>query len=718
MAQQSNTFSESWHRIAGLRLSLRPSVRVRMQRFRGEKWYVFHDPFNNSFFRVRPQAYDFLIRLSLNRTVEQIWEACLEKNPDGAPGQEDVLQLLTQLYYANLLFTEKAADSAGLFERFRKRKQREMKSRFLSIMFMRIPLIDPDRFLNGILPLIRKILSPVGALVWFAVVGLAVKTVMDHWEMAGRQAQGILAPGNLFLLYIGMVFVKSLHELGHAMVCKRFGGEVHTMGVMLLVFTPLPYMDATSSWSFRSKWQRAFVGSAGMITELFVAALFTFVWAKTGQGTLHSLSYNIMFIASVSTLIFNGNPLLRFDGYYILSDVLDIPNLSTQAFTQLRHWAEKYLFGYKDSTGTAQTPKEAFWLCVFGILSGVYRVLVFTGIILFVADKFLLAGLIMAVICVVSWGIVPLFKFFKYLSSSPRLERSRTRAVSVAVAILLSVVFFLAVFPFPNRFRAPGILEAVNYLKVVNDTPGYLARQIVPSGAMVNQGDPLVELKDPELDIQMNNAKAQKVETRALLMKAMSGEIADLKPLNKRLETIDDRINELQRQKRNLVVLAKQRGIWVAPSVHDRIGSYAPKGSMLGEIVDPSSFRFSTIVTQDDAANLFVGKIKKAEVRIYGHEGTDVPVTGYRIIPFEQRKLPSAALGWLGGGEIAVSNKDDSGTLAAESFFSINADLKHVDGVSFFQGRGGRLRFTMSPEPLLVQGWRALRQLLQKRYRI
>ncbi|GAB6096371.1 hemolysin D [Desulfatiferula olefinivorans] len=718
MAGSGKTFSESWHRIAGLRLSLRPGVHVRMQRFRGEKWYVFSDPFTNGFYRVRPPAYDFLIRLSPTRTVEEVWEQCLSMAPDSAPGQEDVLQLLTQLYHANLLYTEQAPDGRALFERFSKRRQREIKSRFLSIMFMRIPLWDPDRFLRAAMPLFRLLISPLGALVFLAVVGLALKTVIDHADLAGHQAQGILSPGNLFLLYVGLVFVKSLHELGHAVVCRRFGGEVHTMGVMLLVFTPLPYMDATSSWSFRNRWKRAFVGAAGMIIELFVAALATLVWAHTGQGTVNSLAYNIMFIASVSTLVFNGNPLLRFDGYYILSDLLDIPNLARQSNLQLRHLAEKHLFGYQDSQSPARTSKEAFWLSVFGVLSGLYRILVFTGIVLFVADKFLLAGLIMAVICLISWGLVPLYRFFNYLATSPRLERTRRRAVGVSAALFLTVVFALAIFPFPNRFRAPGVLEAVAYIKVINEAPGYMDHLLVPSGTLVTPGTPLLTLSDPTLVIDTKNAKAQKQETRALLMRAMSEDVADLKPLRRRLSVIESRLADLEHQKNNLVVRARQKGVWVAPTAAERIGSFLPKGSPIGEIVDHGAFRFSSIVSQDDAAHLFVDRIRKAEVRIAGHAARNVAVNDYTIIPFEQKKLPSAALGWLGGGDIAVSADDAGGTQAAESFFSIDATLDTTEGVVFFHGRSGKIRFTMDPEPLLVQGFRALRRLLQKRYRI
>ncbi|RLF30891.1 MAG: peptidase M50, partial [Thermoplasmata archaeon] len=492
MARSGTTFSESWHRIANLRVSLRPTVKVRKQLFRGEKWYVLHDPFNNQFFRLRPEAHDFVSRLRPDRTVEEVWEECLKRHPDEAPGQEDVIQLLTQLYFANLLYFEVPADTEKLFERYRKRRQREIQSKFLSIMFIRIPLLDPENFLRRCLPFIKHLISPVFGILWLLVVIAAGKLVVDHFDAVTEQAQGILASDNLILLYAGLVILKGLHEFGHAIVCKRYGGEVHTMGVMLLVFTPLPYMDATSSWSFRSRWQRALVGAAGMIVEIFVAAIATFVWAKTGPGTLHSLAYNMMFIASVSTVLFNANPLLQFDGYYILSDLLDIPNLATRARGHLRHLVERYVFGYKDSSSPSQSLKEAWWLGVFGISSGIYRVVVFTGIIFFVADKFLLAGLIMALICVISWGVVPSFRFVSYLASSPRLARTRSRAVAASISALVVLLALLAIIPFPNRFRAPGVLEAAGYIRVVNDAPGYVEAVLVPSGAGVSEGTPLM----------------------------------------------------------------------------------------------------------------------------------------------------------------------------------------------------------------------------------
>jgi putative peptide zinc metalloprotease protein len=502
------------------------------------------------------------------------------------------------------------------------------------------------------------------------------------------------------------------------MVCRRFGGEVHTMGVMLLVFTPLPYMDATSSWSFRSRGQRALVGGAGMIAELFVAGLAVFLWAYTGKGTLHSLAYNIMFVASVSTILFNANPLLRFDGYYILSDLLDLPNLGTRANKHLRHLVEKYLFGYRESFSPALSFKEASWLSIFGVLSGIYRVIVFAGIIFFVADKFLLAGMIMAALCVVSWGIVPLFRLLTYLATNPRLAKTRVRAAAVCLGFLLIVTAFLAFFPFPNRFRAPGVMETIQYTQVINDAPGYIKTVFVPSGAEVAEGTPLVGLADHELELAMEAASAQRREVLAMELRALSQGTADVQPIRKRLETIEARIRDLEAKQASLVVRAAQSGLWVSPNIRDLVGAWINRGAVLGKIVNRSDFRFSAVVSQDEAADLFNGQIRKVEVRVNGQGGTNLEVLKYQIIPYRQEKLPSAALGWRGGGEVAVSGKDQAGLQTVEPFFQIYADIQPAQDIALLHGRSGKVRFTLNAKPLLLQWTHSFKQLLQKRYQI
>jgi putative peptide zinc metalloprotease protein len=718
MAEITQTFSESWYRIAGQRISLRTGVNVRRQNFRGQRWIVLENPFNNQFFRLRPAAYEFIARLRPERTVEEVWKECMNRFPDEAPGQEAVIQLLSQLYYANLLQYEVGSDSAKLFERYQKAKQRETKGRLLSVMFIRFPLLDPDEFLKKTMPIFGKLISPIGALIWFIVIGWGLKMTAENWTGLRDGSQGVLAPQNLPLLYVGLVIVKTLHEFGHAYFTRKFGGEVHAMGVQFMIFTPTPYVDATSSWGFRSRWQRVLVGAAGMIVELFVAVIALFIWSRTSPNTtLHNLCYNMVFVASVSTLMFNLIPLLRFDGYYILSDLLDIPNLSQRAMGQLRHLVERYAFGIKKSETTAYSQKEAWWLTTFGITSGIYRVFVFGRILLFVADRLLLIGIIMAVFCAISWVLVPTIKLFKYLGSSPRLERCRPRAIAICATAAAVVLIMLNVVPFPHHFRASGVLEAHEWSQVVNETGGYVDKILVTPGAKVTKGQPLLAFHSPELELELTAAKASRNEVEARLLQAMKLDSASLKPLRGKLESVDKRITRLNYERSVLTVRARNDGIWVAPQIEDAVGRWFARGTSLGLIVNPSKFEFVASVLQEDVDRLFAQPLKGAEIRLRGQADTSVTATNLRRIPAEQHVLPSPALGWGAGGDIPIAKNDPQGQKAAEPFFEVRADVQTAD-VALLHGRAGKIRFDLKSEPLLPRWIRRLQQLLQKRYQI
>jgi putative peptide zinc metalloprotease protein len=718
MADAPRTFSESWYRVANQRICLRPGVKVRRQNFRGERWMVLENPFSNEFFRLRPAAYEFVARLRPDRTVEQVWRQCLDRFPDEAPSQESVIQLLSQLYFANLLQYDLAADSAQLFERFKKRRQRELGFNLLNLMFMRFPLLDPDRFLVRTLPLIGKLISPFGAAVWLLVVGAAGKMAVDHFDALRQQGEGILAPGNLLLLYLGLVFIKAIHEFGHAFFCRRFGGEVHVMGVMLMIFTPMPYVDATSSWSFRSRWQRTLVGAAGMISELFFAALAMFVWANTAPGTVHSLAYNMMFVASVSTLIFNINPLLRFDGYYILSDLLEIPNLNQRAVQQLRHLAERHLFGVKKSDSPAHNHREAGWYTFYGITSGIYRVVVFSGVLFTVADRFLIIGMVMAVVCLISWVTVPVVRFVKYLATSPQLDRVRPRAAAVTSGIAAVLLILLGVVPFPAGFRAPGVVMAAQRTQIANQTSGAVEKLLAQSGAAVKRGQPLLQLKNSELEIQLASTRAHFAEVNARLLQAMQNDSADIAPLTRLSESVGAQLRKFAEDQEHLVVRAPHDGFWVAPGIEDYLGRQVNRGSDLGLLVNPAAFEFVAGVRQEDVDALFDREIRRAAVRLNGDAATAIPVKTWRVIPGEQKTLPSAAMGWKAGGEIPVAADDNNGSRAAEPFFEVIGQLEASAPVVLLDGRSGKIRFALPAEPLLPRWCRSLWQLLQKRYQL
>jgi putative peptide zinc metalloprotease protein len=719
MADITQTFSESWYRIANQRISLRTGINARRQNFRGQRWIVLENPFSNQFFRLRPAAYEFIARLRPDRTVEQAWRECLERFPDQAPGQEAAIQLLSQLYHANLLQYADASDSAQLFERYEKNQQKETRAKLLNVMFMRFPLLDPDVFLNKTIGLVGKLISPIGAIIWMLVVGWGLNVAFENWTQLKDHTQGVLAPQNLPLLYLSLILIKTLHEFGHAYFCKKFGGEVHVMGVLLMIFTPTPYMDATSSWAFRSRWKRLLVGAAGMITEVFFAAIALFIWANTKDpGIIHNLCYNVVFIASVSTVMFNLIPLLRFDGYYMLSDLLDIPNLAQRSMAHLRYLVERYAFGIKRTESPSTSSKEQWWFTIFGISSGIYRVFVFGRILLFVADRLLLIGIIMAAVCAISWVFVPTVKFLKYLASDPKLDRRRPRAVALTSALAALIVILLQFIPFPHHFRAPGVLEAQAWTQVVNEAPGYLEQILVTPGNRVSKDQALATFVNPELELSYTAAKASKAEYDARLLQAMKMETANLKPLRSKLESINKHILRIEADRAALTLRARQDGIWVAPQFEEGKGRWIGRGTALGLIIDPTAFEFVATVLQEDVDSLFAQEIKGAEVRLTGQADETVIATNLRKIPAEKRNLPSAALGWAGGGEVAVSKHDSQGQKAAEPFFEVHADLTKIPEVAFLHGRAGKIRFELQPEPLLPRAVRRLRQLLQKRYQL
>ncbi len=715
---EARTFSESWYRVANQHISLRPHAQCQRQLYRGQEWVVVRDPFTNRFYRLRPAAYHFIARLRPSRTVQEVWDEVVERTPDEAPGQEEVIQLLAQLYHANLLYYDSPADSAKLFERYRQARQRETTAKALNIMFAHFPLLDPDTFLKRTLPVARLLFSPLGFVVWCAVLVVGLKLGLENFAALRQQSEGILSPRNLPLLYVSLILLKTSHEFGHAYACRRYGGEVHTMGVMLLIFTPLPYMDATSSWSFRSRWRRVLVGSAGMLVELFVAACATVVWARTSPGLVHSLAYNMIFIASVSTLLFNGNPLLRFDGYYILSDLLDIPNLHQQCSRQLTHIIERYAFGCRRSHGAAATRSEAAWLLFYGVLSRVYRIFVFVRILLFVADRFLLAGIIMFVLCVFSWVLTPLGKLLNYLVTSPKLDRTRVRAAVVCAACCAAVFSVFYWIPYPDRFRAPGVIEAGELRDVINEAPGRVSEILLASRTTVTRGTPLVRLTNHELPHQIATMRARRAETEARLLQALDEEPADLEPLRNRLRVIEENLAKLLADESNLVVTAPSDGLWLCPNVEELRGRWLARGTTMGNVLSPDDFTFAAVVTQAEASRLFGEEIEGAEIRLRGKAHLPLTIRATTVIPAEQTVLPSAALGWLGGGDVAVDLDDRTGRRTVEPFFEVRTQVDPVPGLALLHGRSGRIRFELAPRPLLLQWYRRVRQLLQKRYRI
>jgi len=716
----TRTFSDAWHRVAGVRVALRTGVLAHRQLFQGEQWVVLRDSFGSDWFRISADAYQFISRLSLGRTVDEVWQETLIVEPERALSQEEVVQLLGQLNLSNLLQYDRSSAAASLFDRYTKRRNKERLAFWMGFLSIRLPLFDPDRLLERARPLIDWMLGRVGVGLYLLLLAVSVFALVDRADDLFQQSAGILAPGNLFLLYIGFVIAKLVHELGHASVCKYYGGEVHTLGIMLLMFAPMPYVDASSSWGFRNRMQRVFVGFAGVLSELSVAAVAALVWAATAPGTLNSLAYNVIFASSVSTLLFNLNPLLRFDGYHILVDLVDIPNLFQRSREQLRYLIERFLFRIPGVQPVARNRAEAVILPLYGILSLGYWVILMFTIIFFIAQQYLDFGMALAWFMGFSVLVVPLFKLLRYLATDPKLARQRTHAVVISLLLAVSLAGGLGVMPVPDRVRVRGMVEATHYRQLYTEASGSIAELVSTPGHRVQAGDRLLRLENPALLLEIASVRAQLTQLQAQELKAVTQTVADLAPLQQQRLAVEQNLAELERQKAALVVTAPITGVWSTVEFEATPGRWVVRGGSLGSIVEAGDWRFVAVLPQV-GTHLFEDVIRKAEIRLDGQEDDNVPATETMVVPHENGTLPSRALGMAGGGDIAVDNSDPHGLKAAEPFFRVQAELPLLPNRSeplLVHGRLGVMRLTLSSRPLLVQWERGLRQFLQRRFRV
>lgn len=711
-------FSDSWHIVSSLKVSLLHTVTVRKQYFRGSQWYIIQDAFNNKFFRIKPEAYQFLMRLNTDATVEDIWEDYLIKNPETAPTQEELVTLLTQLHNNNLLYFKNRPKSDDIFERYIEQKNKLLRSKAISFLYMKIPIFDPEKFLQKINPLSKAIFTIQGFFIWIVVVGYGVKVVIDNSNLAFAQGQGMLSPHNLIFLYIALFLLKIMHDAGHAMMCKKFGGPVHTIGLMFLIFTPLPYMDASSSSGFKNRWHRALVGSAGMLIELFFAAIAAVVWSNTGDGFLHSMSFNVMVVGSISSLVFNANPLMKFDAYYILSDILEIPNLFQRSKEQVYYYVEKYIFAIDNIDPPSSSSTEAKWLFAYSVSSTFYRFLVSITIALFVTDQLFILGLFIFIISFFAWVLKPIYSFLSYLFSSPKLNKNRYRAITISAVLFSLLSIFIVTVPISHSIYAPGVLYPNDFTSLYAPDDAYLEEVKVKDGIYVNKGDLIASMRSQELEIKINITKAKLAETLALKLNAQKN-IADLQPLDSRVKILQRKLKWYRQREKKLRIYAPISGIWVSKDLQSHKKSLVKKRELLGNIIPNHGFEFRAVVSQEKAFDLFVESKLKGNIKLNGIASQTILANNIYVIPYENHKLPSAALGWLGGGDIKVSQDDQSGTKSTEAFFEIRAKVvKSTENPLLLYDRTGILRIVLPDQPLGEQFIKSLKQMMQKRYQL
>jgi putative peptide zinc metalloprotease protein len=504
-----------------VRLLRRRDLAINEAKYEGRTYYVVKDPVSLRYYRFKEQEHYLLQLMDGKHTLDQAQKDFEKRFRPDRLTLEDLEQFGQQLLQAGLVQNDSPQSGKQLFDQRKKRRRMELLATFTNILYIKLPIFDPDRLLTRMLPWLRWMFTT-----WFLLFSVgfclaAVFLVMTKFDVFYSKLPSyheFFSFKTVVYLWAALGVVKVIHEFGHGLSCKAFGGEVHEMGFLFLVFSPAMYCNVSDAWTMPSKWHRIIIGGAGIYVELMIAALATFVWWNTpNEVFLNNMCLSLMLVCSVSTVLFNGNPLMRYDGYYVLADWLEIPNLRDRSNRYLQRLVMEHCLGIE----VQPEPYMELWRRIlfvsYALVSWVYR-WVITFVILYFMATFLRPyklEIISTLLAVFSLGSMlgwPLFRLIKNVHKRGRLPDMKTPRVVISASVIAILILGFFVVPLPvTRVRGPGLVRyrPDENVPVHIEMPGILKQVHVVEGQYVTKGKVLAEFTNQELETRRNQALHQ-----------------------------------------------------------------------------------------------------------------------------------------------------------------------------------------------------------------
>lgn len=713
------TASPLWQRLESLRPSLPRHIDFQRRDYNNELWYVLHDKSNGRFHRLTPSAYRLLEFMDGRHSLQQILQAASAPEfyefVEEIPTREELIHLLQYLHVADLLVCDLPPNTQELFAR----QQQQHKQRWLR--FLMNPLVwkfslgNPDQLLEKLLPLARFMTSRAMGIVWLLFVGYALLQAGMHWkELTHGQLDKILSPQNLFLLWLTYPLLKILHELGHGLFTKAWGGNVHEYGIIFILGTPLPYVDASAATAFKYKSQRMLVSAAGMAVELFLAALALLLWLNVEPSLGRDILYNIILIGSVSTLFFNGNPLMRYDGYHLLTDALDLPNLASRANQQISYLTRRYGYGLQGLHSPAKNTREASFFVTYSIAALIYRLFMLVTIILLAAHYFPKFGLLLAVWLLGFQFILPCMLYIQFLLRSPFLQHARKRAVTLVFGSLTTLILLLMFVPMPMSTAVEGVIWLPDNARIKTESTGEITQVFVTDGDHVVQGQAIVQLTNLALQSELVFKQASLREYDVRLQQAWAEDRSQAQIIEQDANAIKAELELLQKRVKNLTIRSPAQGRLYITKPYQLLGSYLQQGDSFAIVETGEALRIRTALTQEEIG-LVRQSVTHVEVRLAGKRAEVINAAISQQVPAGTFELPSPVLGAKGGGRLTLDASKPEGTKTAEMIFLVDVSAPHIIQVGRF-GERAHVRFYHPPTPLAVQWYRLLQQLFIRNF--
>ena len=559
-----------------LSLRVRPDLTARQQKYLGDAYWVVKEPVGLNYFRFHEEEFAILQMLDGQTSLEQIKDRFEEEFAPQKITYQDLQQFIGMLHRSGLVISESAGQGRQLRKRRDEKKRKELLGKVSNVFAIRFRGVDPERFLNWIYQFTKWMFHPVCVFFCLALALSAVLLVTVQFDVFSSRLptfHEFFGRGNWLYLAITMGVVKVLHELGHGLSCKHFGGECHEIGVMILVFTPCLYCNVSDSWMLPNKYRRAMIGASGMYVEMVLASTATFIWWFSDPTTLiNQLSLSVMFICSVSTLVFNGNPLLRFDGYYILMDLAEIPNLRQKSTEVLKRFMVDLCLGLEQPENPFLPQSNRFLFGLYTVAAVVYRWIVVFSICWFlnsVLEPYGLKVLGQVVAAAGFFGLVvqPLWQLGKFFYMPGRMHKVKRHRVVASIAVVVALLGFVLFMPLPHSVNCSFELAPRDAAAIYVDVLGLVDDIHVENGATVQAGDPLVTLRNPDLELSVIQLEGQLLAAterlRGLERRAYVDETAGMQiPQAKEIEaTIVKQLKEKHAELSRLKIVAPIAGV-------------------------------------------------------------------------------------------------------------------------------------------------------------
>lgn len=675
-------------------IRVRPDLEAKKQRYQGRVYWVVKDPVALQYFRFEEEEFAILGMLDGVSSLDQIAEDFERQFPPDKIRVEELQQFVGQLHRNGLVITDSPGQGDQLKKRRDERIGKELQQKFTNILSVRFKGFDPEWILNALyaIPPVRWFFSGTCfflccllCLSALALIGVQFDTFQS--KLPGFDA--FFSAQNWLLLACVLGGTKVLHEFGHGLSCKHFGGECHEMGVMFLVLTPCLYCNVSDSWMLPSKWARAAIGAAGMYVEVVLAATCTWIWWFTEPGLLHYICLNIMFVSSVSTLLFNANPLLKYDGYYILSDLMEVPNLRPKATQILNRTLAEWCLGMEQQEDQFLPKRHKWAFALYTISATIYRWVVVISILYFLNQVFKPYGLQVlgqAIALMSVWGLLgqPLVKLYKFFKVPGRLNKVKRVPLFITLLLIAGVIAAIAMVPLPSYVYAPAVIHPRGAASVYAKVPATLREVLVEPGDTVVAGQELARLESVDLEIEIARLEGEvagyQVEIRSLENLAFTEESAasQLAQVKKSLDSAREQLKKQREDADRLILRAPKDGVVMSPDYRtDRgrnpkelsawvgtplskknLGATLEQGERFCRVGDPRSLEARVAITQNDIDLVNEGQ----EVRLMLSQTTDlIYPSKIRTISREELLETPPRLSSLTGGSLATET-DPSGT--------------------------------------------------------